>query len=170
MNKIQKKNLVNSLLTGYNSAEWIFFIDYSGLKANTTLAIRTELRNINAKMLVVKNKINKIALKQTKFINAETSLKNQIAVVYGSEPVEMSKIIVKYANDKNKISIIMASDGKSLYESKDINYLSNLPPLPALRTKLLGTMLACPSTLARLLKESGASLLRVMDAHSKIAN
>lgn len=170
MNKLQKQDLANSFLSKYNSSDWVFLICYTGLQAGSTLAIRSDLRDSGAKMSVVKNKINRVALKQTKFANIEGLLKNQIAVIYGNDPVSISKVIKKYVTDGGKISVIASSDGKNLYDVAAINKLADLPSVDVLRAQLLGTLLSPASTLARLLKESSASLVRVMNVHSKTGN
>ena len=170
MNKIQKKDLANSLYSKYDSCGWLFVIGYAGLSASSTLSIRSELRSNGAFMSIVKNRINKIALEKTKFSNVSSFLKNQVAVIYGNDPVLISKTIKKYVADGNQISAIISSDGRSLYDVVAINKLADLPSVDVLRAQLLGTLLSPASTLARLLKESSASLVRVIDAHAKHGN
>ncbi len=166
MNKVEKQNLANKLLVAYNASEWLFLINYVGLKADTTLVLRSELRQCGAKMSIVKNKVNKIAIKQTKFANIENCLTKQIAVVYGDNPVSIAKIIKKYVSDDKKISVIASSDGKNLYDIASIYKIADLPSVDVLRGQLLGTLNSPASTLLRIMKESQASLVRVLNAKS----
>ena len=166
MNKIEKQNLANKFFELYNSSDWVFLINYVGLKAQSTLSIRSDLRKVGAKMSVVKNNINKIAFSKTKFSNLNEYLEKQVAVIYGGDPVSISKIIKKYVADDKKISAIISSDGKNLYDDLAINKLADLPSIDILRATLLGTLSSPASSLVRLLQEPSSSLVRVCNAKS----
>jgi large subunit ribosomal protein L10 len=166
MNKVEKQNLANKLLAIYNSSDWLFLINYVGLKADSTLTLRSELRQCGARMSIVKNKVNKIALRQTKFADLDNYLTKQIAIVCGNNPVSIAKIIKKYVSDDKKISVMVSSDGKNLYDIPAIYKIAELPSVDFLRGHLLGTLTSPASTLLRMMKESQASLVRALNAKS----
>ena len=54
---------------------------------------------------------------------------------------------------------------KAFLNVKEIKALSDLPPLPVMRAKLLGTILAPASKLVRTINEPARSLAAVVQAH-----
>ena len=67
MNRKQKKELVESLHKTFLNSQSIIVTHISGLTVSETTNLRSNMRNSNCKFKVTKNRLVKLALKNTKF-------------------------------------------------------------------------------------------------------
>jgi large subunit ribosomal protein L10 len=88
-------------------------------------------------------------------------------VTTGKDPVAVAKVLVKFAeqNDKLKISGGVL-DGEALPASA-VSALAKLPSREVLLAQLLGLLQAPASQLLRTIQEPGASLVRLLGAIEK---
>ena len=165
-NKQQKIFLATSLAENYGQVEWVFFVNYSGLNASDTYDLRCKLREVNAVMQVIKNKVNNFAMAKTNFNIVKDDLKGQVATIMTTDPVTVAKIIAAFVKNE-KLSLVTYTDGKNKYSSDQLGMLASLPPMDVLRAQLLATLLSPMSNLARILNEPGSALARIMQTKSK---
>jgi large subunit ribosomal protein L10 len=169
MNRSDKVAVVSGLKEQYAiEGSWLFLVNYSGLNASDTLDLRVELKRSNAgRMLVVKNRLNKIAISDSNFRLLSDHLTGQLAIVRGEDPVAIAKVLHKYIAAGEKIKVLAYSDGKAVYDKNSLEALAKLPPMSLLRAQLLGALLSPATALVRIMRESQSGLVRVLDAHSK---
>lgn len=166
--KQQKRDLVAKMSKSYgDGSSFVFLFRYDGLKADKTYQLRTELRNVGATMVVLRNTLNARALKDAGFEGLSGLLKGQIAAVFGTDCVGIAKI-VSSASDEKSIDFVAYSDGKGVYGVDALSALAKLPSLEVLRAKLLGLLLSVPTKFVSLLLECPRSLVRVLDSKAKI--
>ena len=65
MNKDDKKNYVNEMKKNFTSNNAVMIAQYQGLNVNELDSLRKELREKNILFKVTKNRITKIAIKET---------------------------------------------------------------------------------------------------------
>ena len=65
-----------------------------GLSVADSKYIRTKLKPIDARFMVVKNNLAKIALAKTKFANAKGLFVGPVAVTYANDPISVSTLLV----------------------------------------------------------------------------
>ena len=73
---------------------------------------------------------------------------------------------VKYAKDNEKLVILGGAMGNTVMDINGVKALAELPSLDELRAKLLGLLQAPATKIARILKEPGGQLARVIQAKS----
>ena len=91
-------------------------------------------------------------------------LKGQTCVAYSSDPISAAKVSVKYAKENDKLVILGGAMGKTRLDGAGVQALADLPSLDELRGTLIGLIQAPASKIARIVKEPGGMLARVVAA------
>ena len=167
MDRNQKTDLVNSLHDTFEGAASVVIVHCIGLTVAESTDLRTKMRNENCNFKVTKNRIARIALKDTKYQHMDTMFKGPTAIGSSKDPVMAAKILVDFAKENEKLVIIGGGlEDKSLSKS-DIEALAKLPSLTDLRGKLVGLLQAPASKILRLTIEPATQVLRTILQKSK---
>jgi large subunit ribosomal protein L10 len=113
---------------------------------------------------VAKNRLAKLALKDTDGQGVADLLKGQTCVAYSEDPITAARVSVKYSKENDKLVILGGTMGKTVMDASAVKALADLPSLDELRAKLIGLVQAPATKIARVLKEPGAKLARVLQA------
>jgi large subunit ribosomal protein L10 len=125
------------------------------------------MRNENCNFKVTKNRIARIALKDTKYQHMDSMFKGPTAVGSSKDPVMAAKILVNFAKENEKLVIIGGGlEDKSLSKI-DVEALAKLPSLVDLRGKLVGLLQAPASKILTLSMEPAKQVLRTISQKSK---
>ena len=140
MSKQQKKNYVEEMKKVFTSNEAVMIAHYQGLNVNELDKIRDEMRKSGIFFKVTKNKITKIALKDTKYKELEKFFTGPTAAAISSDPIMSAKILSKYAKSGSNLKIVAGyMDGKVL-EAEDVAKIATLPTLDEARAKIIGIL------------------------------
>ncbi len=140
MSKQQKKNYVEEMKKVFTSNEAVMIAHYQGLNVNELDKIRDEMRKSGIFFKVTKNKITKIALKDTKYKELEKFFTGPTAAAISSDPIMSAKILSKYAKSGSSLKIVAGyMDGKVL-EAEDVAKIATLPTLDEARAKIIGIL------------------------------
>jgi large subunit ribosomal protein L10 len=153
MLKSKKTEVIATLQEKLGRAEFNILTDFKGLKVAEITQLRRELKEAGGELAVVKNTLLKIAAADTETALLEKFLVGPTAIVLGYQnPVEIAKIVSKYAKDKPDNFILKAGVlGRSVLTDKDLVDLSKLPPREVLLAKLLGALQGVPTSLVSVL-------------------
>ena len=140
MTKEQKKNYVEEMKKVFSSNEAVMIAHYQGLNVNELDKIRDEMRKSGIFFKITKNKITKIALKETKYKELEKFFTGPTAAAISSDPIMSAKILAKYAKKGSNLKIVAGfMDGKVL-EAEDVAKIATLPTLDEARSKIVGIL------------------------------
>jgi large subunit ribosomal protein L10 len=138
------KNLqtVQELNEKIKKSKSILFSDFKGVKTKDLTSFREEIKEKGGEVLVSKNTLLKIALKENKFEdNVDESLAGQtVAVLSYQDPLATIKSFFNFAQ---KIENLKAKSGffeNKFVSEKELNALSKLPSKEELIGKLIGSM------------------------------
>jgi large subunit ribosomal protein L10 len=163
----QKTDLVNSLHDTFEGAASVVIVHCIGLTVAESTDLRTKMRNENCNFKVTKNRIARIALKDTKYQHMDTMFKGPTAIGSSKDPVMAAKILVDFAKENEKLVIVGGGlEDKSLSKT-DVEALAKLPSLTDLRGKLVGLLQAPASKILRLSIEPASQVLRTISQKSK---
>jgi large subunit ribosomal protein L10 len=115
---------------------------------------------------VTKNRLAKIALKETKFEALEDSFKGPTAIAVSKDPVAAAKIAVEFANENEKLTIIGGALEADLLDVDGVELLAKLPSLDELRGKIVGLLQAPATKVVGVLQAPAGQLARVMGAYA----
>ena len=170
MKRSEKKELVDKLKDELETSSSVIVAHYSGLTVNESEQIRTEMRNNGAKFKVTKNRLTKLALKQTKFKDLSDLFSGPTAIAYSDDPVAPAKVSANFDKKLQNFKIIGGGyDGEKI-DLEKINFLATLPSMDELRGKILGLISAPAQKIASIIKEPSAQLARLVSAHSEGVN
>ena len=167
MDRNQKTDLVNSLHDTFEGAASVVIVHCIGLTVAESTDLRNKMRNENCNFKVTKNRIARIALKDTKYQHMDTMFKGPTAIGSSKDPVMAAKILVDFAKENEKLVIVGGGlEDKSLSKT-DVEALAKLPSLTDLRGKLVGLLQAPASKILRLSMEPASQVLRTISQKSK---
>ena len=164
MNREEKAELIKKLNSTFNNAGVVVVTHQSGLTVEESTDLRVKMREVGAKYQVAKNRIVKLALKDTKYENIIDLFSGPTAIAVSEDPVSAPKIIFKFAKENDKLSIVGAGlDGKTL-SVDEVKQLALLPSLDELRGKLVGLIKSPSQKLASVAVAPANKLVNVLNA------
>ena len=167
MNRNEKTDLVNNLHDTFDNAASVVIVHCIGLTVEESTSLRTKMRNENCNFKVTKNRIARIALKDTKYQHMDSMFKGPTAIGSSNDPVMAAKILVDYAKENEKLVIIGGGLEDKALSKIDVEALAKLPSLNDLRGKLVGLLQAPASKILRLSMEPASQVLRTISQKSK---
>ena len=156
MNRDEKKQLLEDLKQLFNDSEIVVISHYKGLTVKEISELRNNVRNAGAKIRVTKNRITRLALKDTKFAELVDLMTGPTAIAFANDLVSACKVCVEFAKGNDKLVVIGGANGTSVLSVAEINRYATIPSMDELRAKLIG-----------LLQAPGAQLARVTKAYSE---
>ncbi len=156
MKRDEKSSLISSLQENIASANGIFVIENHGTSVKDFEALRRELAPVTSVFKVVKNRLFKLALKDTSFVDVEKLMKRPTAVAIATDGLAVTKVLAKFAETHPTIEIVGGQMDAGLLDAKAVEQLSKLP-----------SMLEIRGTIARILIEPASRLARVSAEYGK---
>lgn len=156
-----KKNLVKEVSDVLSQAETVLTADYRGLSSNELNEFRKLSRQSDIYVKVVKNNMLKMALKDSEFSTlGEKIIGPQILAVSKNDLGEFAKLIKKFVDDHENITIKSLSYKGNELDVSEVKKLASLPSydeaismlmsvMQAPIQKLLATMNAVPTKVVR---------------------
>jgi large subunit ribosomal protein L10 len=166
MLKEKKSEVVAALQEKLGRAEFNVLTDFKGLKVAEFTQLRRELKEAGGELAVVKNTLLKLAAGDSETAVLAKYLVGPTAIVLGYQnPVEIAKIVSKYAKDKPDNFILKAGLlGHSVLTDKDVVELAKMPSREVLLAKLLGALQGVPTSLVSVLAGILRQLLYTLKA------
>jgi len=171
MKKTEKIMLVKNLAEELKSAESVILVDYSGMNVSSQQELKNRLREVEAKMIVVKNTLFKLAGKEAKLPKdalTDAVLKGQTALVISKkDPISPLSIVAKFAKEFDLTKLKVGIVEGSFQDTKALEVLSKLPGKEALQIQVLGTIAAPSHGLVGSLEANLQSLIYILEQKSK---
>ena len=132
-------------------------------------SLRNTLREeADTSFRVAKNSLAKIAVDNTSAKSLEAMFNGPTAIAFSNELTSSPKIIVDFAKDNKKLSIVGGMMDGELIDSEVIKKLANLPTMDELRAKIIGVLSAPATKIAGILTRPGGQLAQVIQAKSQL--
>ena len=113
MNKQSKKNYIEEMKKNFSSNNSVMIAQYQGLNVNELDELRKELREKGVLFKVTKNRITKIAIKETPVKDLEKYFTGPTAAALSSDPIITAKILTNFAKTHKNLKIVAGfMDGK----------------------------------------------------------
>ena len=165
MDRSQKADTVASLNATFNEAGVVVGTRNLGLSVAQSTDLRAKMRDAGASYKVAKNRLAKIALKDTQYQGLEDLLSGPTALATSVDPVAAAKAAVDFAKSNDRIEIVGGSMGGQLLDEAGIKALASMPSLDELRGKLVGLINAPATKVAQVVTAPAAKLARVFGAY-----
>ena len=106
MNKEQKVNYINSLKESLKENAAMMVYHYQGLNVVELDELRKELRENGILFKITKNRITKLAVKETQCKDLEKFFTGPAAAAISSDPFLSARILHKFSKKNDKLKII----------------------------------------------------------------
>lgn len=157
--RAEKQFLVDEVAGHLAKSKYLLVANFTGVTVKDATDVRAQLRPLGAEYHVVKNSILGIAAKQAGLPDLSAHLAGHTALVTGGDnPSGVAKVLVKFFKDFSKLEVKAGVLDEKLLTAQDIDALSRLPSLEAIRAQLLA-LISTPAT----------SVVRVLVAKNEAA-
>lgn len=166
MDRSQKADAVAQLNATFNEVGVVVVTRNLGLSVAQSTALRSKMREAGGSYKVAKNRLAKLAIKDTDYAGLDEFLSGPTALATSVDPVAAAKAVVDFAKTNPKLEIVGGSMGNTLLDEAGVRALASLPSLDELRAKLVGLVQAPATKIAQLSTAPAAKLARVFGAYA----
>ena len=165
MPKQYKLDTVASVKEKLANSKSIVVADYRGLTVSEVTDLRARLRKEGVELRVIKNRLAKIALKESDMDTMDEYLKGMTAIAFGmTDPVSPAKVLSEFAKGNDKLKLIAGQMDNQVLDIKGIEELAKLPSREVLLSRMLGSLTSPIQKLAYGLNQTVAKVVYAVDA------
>ena len=148
----QKKTVVAELTEKMQNATAGVIVDYRGLTVEEDTKLRVKLREAGVEYKVVKNTLTRFAANQIGFEALDPVLNGPTALALSDDPVAPAKVLAEFAKTNPNLEIKAGFLDGSVISIEEITKLAATPSRDTLIAKIMGSLNAPISNLARTLQ------------------
>ena len=166
MDRSQKAESVAQLNAVFNEVGLVVVTRNLGLSVAQSTNLRNKMRDAGASYKVAKNRLARLALKDTDYAGIEEHLTGPTALAYSVDPVAAAKAVVDFAKTNDKLEIVGGSMGATVLNAEGVKALASMPSLDELRAKIVGLVNAPATKVVQLINAPASKLARVFGAYA----
>ncbi|MEX1179544.1 MAG: 50S ribosomal protein L10 [Cucumibacter sp.] len=167
MDRAEKRELVADLTGALGAAGTVVVAHYKGLSVAEMEQLRKQMRQAGGTVRIAKNRLARLALKETKMADISSLLKGPSLLAFSADPVVAARVAARFAKTNEKLVIIGGAMGSTGLDAKGVKALAELPSLDYLRARLAGLLAQPAAKLAAVLQAPGGQVARVIAAYSE---
>jgi large subunit ribosomal protein L10 len=171
MKKTEKSLFVENLTQELKSVNSAIVINYSGLDVAMQQDLKKRLREVGARMMVVKNTLLKLAGEKAKVEDEmleDTVLTGQNALILAEDdPIAPLQVLAKFAKEFETPQIKVGLVEGSFQDENALEKLSKLPGKDALIAQALGVIASPNYAIVSVLQNNLNQLVLVLNEASK---
>ena len=165
MNRQEKEQFVIDLHGKLEKAQGSFLVDYKGLDVEAMSRLRQELKKFECEFHVVKNRLLKLASKETETGLISEHMKGPSAITLTHDDViGPAKVLVDFAKNSENLIIKIGQISGKVVDTDSIKKLADLPGKDVLLAQALAAMEAVPASFLRVMNGLIVKLLNVLKA------
>jgi len=165
MDRSQKAESVAALNAVFNEVGVVVVTRNLGLSVKQSTDLRSKMRDAGGTYKVAKNRLAKLALKDTQYEGLEEYLTGPTALAWSTDPVAAAKAAVEFAKTNDRLEIVGGAMGSTQLDAAGIKALASMPSLDELRATIVGLVNAPATKVAQLVNAPAAKLARVFGAY-----
>ena len=167
MNKEAKKNYIEEMKKSFSSNTSVMIAQYQGLNVNELDQLRKQLREKGILFKITKNRITKLAIKDSPVKDLEKYFTGPTAAALSSDPITTAKILTKFAKSHDKLKIIAGFMEGKVLDQKEVAIIATLPTLEEARAKIVGILTTPAQKLVSILLAPGSKIAILAHEKSK---
>lgn len=167
MDRTQKAELVAELNAVFGEVGVVVVTRNLGMTVAQSTALRQKMREAGASYKVAKNRLAKIATKDTDYEAISDLLTGPCGLATSTDPVAAAKVAVEFAKTNDKLEIVGGAMGTTVLDAEGVKALASMPSLDELRATLVGLIQAPATKLAQIAQAPAAQLARVFNAYAE---
>jgi large subunit ribosomal protein L10 len=166
VDRAAKAESITELSGVFKTSNVVVVAHYAGLTVAQMQTLRSQMKQAGGHVKVAKNRLAKIALKDTDVASIASLLKGPTVLAYSGDPVAAPKVAVDFAKANEAFVILGGSMGKTALDLNGVKALASLPSLDELRAKLVGLLVSPATKIAQLTNAPAAKVARVIQAYA----
>ena len=166
-----KVESVEALKERLGTAKTAVLTEYRGLTVRQISDLRKQLKATASEYKVVKNRLARIAVKDSPLSPLAPHLKGPTGlVITAQDPVSVAKALQTFVRANPALTIKVGLVEGAVLEAPALKALADLPSKEALRAQLVGALQGPMSQLVSLLIAPHRELVRILQARSESAS
>jgi large subunit ribosomal protein L10 len=168
--KAQKEAMLAEYMEWLKKSQAVVLVEYTGLKMKDLDVIRARARENGGEFHIVKNTLAKLALEKAGYSVPADYADKSTAIGFAYHDIAaFTKALTEATRGMEAVKVKGGFLDAKVLSAAQVKSLASLPPLPVVRSQLLGVLQAPASKLVRTLAEPGRSLACVVKAYSEKA-
>ncbi len=167
MTKVLRRAMVEELSRDFAGSANLVLINPEGLTASEAVELRSQLREGEIRMRLVKNSVARHTFRKLGVEAFEDHLEGMSALVYGPDPLEIAKKLAAYRDKHQRPKVKYAVIEGQVMGPEEIAALSRLPGREQILGMFFATLNAPVQKFAATLNEIPRSFAGVLDAVAK---
>ena len=151
MNKEQKKSYITEMSSQFEKSEAVLVTHYQGLSVKQLDELRAKMREYGIQFKITKNRITKIALKNSKCKDLSNLFVGPTAVALSNDAIISAKILTKFSKENTNLKILGGIMGKDILDVAGVANVATLPTLDEARAKIAAILKTSAQKIASIL-------------------
>ena len=151
MNKQQKQTYISEMTAQFENREAVLVTHYQGLNVNQLDELRKQMREHGIQFKVTKNRITKLALKNSKCKDLINLFTGPTAIALSDDAITSAKILTKFSKENKNLKILGGIMGKEILDIAGVANVATLPTLDEARGKIVGILRSSAQKIASIL-------------------
>lgn len=164
MNRKQKEDMVGEMREHLTKAGAVVIASYPGTTVHLFTGFRKKARENNVYVRVVKNRLAKIAVKDTPFEGLAEHMKGQLIYGVGEDSVSVAKLFKEFSKETATFNICVGAIPDTVLSAAQVEVLASMPSREELLASLAGTLQAPVTKFVRTLNEVPSKFVRTLAA------
>lgn len=137
----KKQETVISLRDELEKSEGLILLSFTGLSVPGATELRRSLRQVDARMIVIKNRLLKLALagSPAEPLNEQLTGQNAVMFCYAEVPPAV-KVLTDFAKDHEGIALKGSVMEETLFDASQTEALAKIPSKPELLGQVVGAL------------------------------
>ena len=167
MNKEAKKNYIEEMKKVFSSNEAVMIAHYQGLNVVELDELRKELRENGILFKITKNRITKLAVKDSPCKDLEQYFSGPTAAAVSSDPFLSARILHKFSKKNDKLKIVAGFMEGKVIDQVEVAKIASLPTLSEARAKIVGVLAAPAQKIISILLAQSKKMASLAPAEEK---
>ena len=151
MNKQQKQAYISEMTAQFENCEAVLVTHYQGLNVKQLDDLRKQMRKHGIQFKVTKNRITKLALKNSKCKDLINLFTGPTAIALSDDAITSAKILTKFSKENKNLKILGGIMGKEILDIAGVANVATLPTLDEARASIVGILRSPAQKIASIL-------------------
>ena len=167
MNRETKKNYIEEMKKVFSSNEAVMVTHYKGLNVIQLDSLRKELRENGILFKITKNRITKLAIKDSPCKDLGKFFTGPTAAAISSDPFMSARILSKFAKKNDKLKIVAGFMEGKVIDQEEVAKIASLPTLNEARGSIVGILNASAQKIIGILLAQSKKMANLAPSDSK---
>ena len=140
MNKQQKQTYISEMTAQFENSEAVLVTHYQGLNVKQLDELRKQMRKHGIQFKITKNRITKLALKNSKCKDLINLFTGPTAIALSADAITSAKLLTKFSKENKNLKILGGIMGKEILDIAGVANVATLPTLDEARSKIVGIL------------------------------